>query len=157
MTLRSIIDTIAFPALMAGQAAELMAQLRQFDASQHWPAERMQTAQFIQLAHVLKQAATIPFHASRLKAAGIDPNAPLTMAAWRRLPVMTRTDLQENGPALHAPKVHPEHGTVSEVASGGSTGQPVSVRKTGLETMLWMALQLREEDWNREKDRKSVV
>lgn len=153
MDFRSALDTVAFPAMIGGQAAELMALLRQFDASERWPPSRMAAAQAAQLRLVLRQAMTIPFHAARLRAAGLaDPPADdaAFWAAWRRLPVLRRRDLQEQGDALHAPEVPATHGAVAEAASGGSTGQPVRVRKAALERQLWLALQLREEEWHRE-------
>jgi phenylacetate-CoA ligase len=153
MDLRSGVEAVAFPAMVGGQAAELMALLRQFDASQHWPPERMQQAQEAQLRLLLAQAATVPFHARRLRDAGLHP-APARSAvfwrAWRRLPPLRRRDLQEQGARLHAPAVPAQHGAVNEVASGGSTGEPVRVRKTAMERQLWLAIQLREEEWHRD-------
>ncbi len=160
MDLRSALDTVVFPALLGGSAAELMALLRQFDASERWPAARMAQAQAMQLRLVLRQAMTIPFHAARLREAGLaEPPEDDTAfwAAWRRLPVLRRQDLQEQGAALHAPAVPKAHGPVIEVASGGSTGQPVRVRKAGLERLLWLALQLREEEWNRENPLATIA
>jgi phenylacetate-CoA ligase len=160
MTYRSAMETVSFPALMGGQAAELMALLRQFDASQHWPADRMAAAQAGQLRLLLAQAMTIPFHAARLRSGGLatlpQDDAAL-WAAWRRLPPLRRRDLQEQGQALHAPSPPAAHGPVTEVASGGSTGQPVRVRKAALERQLWLALQLREEEWNRENPLATIA
>ena len=160
MPLRSALETVAFPALLGGPAAELMALLRQFDASERWPPARLAAAQAMQLRLVLRQAMTIPFHAARLREAGLDvpPAADDAFwAAWRRLPVLRRLDLQEQGVALHAPAVPQAHGPLIEVASGGSTGQPVRVRKAALERQLWLALQLREEEWNRENRQATIA
>ncbi len=160
MDLRSALDTIAFPALMAGPSAELMALQRQFDASQFWPAPQMRAAQATQLRLLLQQAATIPFHAARLKTAGLLPiptDDAEFWAAWARLPPLRRRDLQDQGPALHAPATPPAHGPISEVASGGSTGQPVRVRKAALERMLYNAVLVREEIWNRPNPRGTIA
>lgn len=160
MTYRSALETVPFPAMMGGPAAELMALLRQFDASQHWPAERMAAAQAGQLRQLLAQAMTIPFHAARLRKAGLDTppqDDAAFWAAWRRLPPLRRRDLQEQGQALHAPSPPAAHGPVTEVASGGSTGQPVRVRKAALERQLWLALQLREEEWHRENKLATIA
>ncbi len=84
MNLRSGIPGVVFPALQGGRAAELMALQQQLDASQWWPAARMQAAQFTQLGALLRHAARIPLYAARLRAARIDPAAP-TPEAWARL------------------------------------------------------------------------
>ena len=160
MNLRSSLEGVVFPATFGGVAAELMALLRQFDTSERWPAPRLAAAQASQLRLVLRQAMTIPFHAARLRAAGLaDPpdSDDAFWAAWRRLPVLRRRDLQEQGTALHAPTVPKAHGPVIEVASGGSTGQPVRVRKAALERQLWLAMQLREEEWNRENPLATIA
>lgn len=149
MNLRSGIPGIAFPALQGGRAAELMALQQQLDASQWWPAAQMQAAQFTQLAALLRHAAGIPLHAARLRAARIDPAAP-TPESWARLPPLTRKDVQREGARLHAKAVPEGHGTTGEVATGGSTGIPVRVRKTALDELLWQALHVREEIWHRE-------
>jgi len=156
--LRSALADIAFPALQGGRAAELMALNRQFDRSQFWPPEEMRAAQFRQLGHLLAHAAaTVPFYAARLRAAGIDPAQPLTEAAWRRLPPLTRQDVQAAGPRLNASSVPPSHGATSDVATGGSTGIPVRIRKTALDTLFWNAIHIREEIWHREDTLGDIV
>ena len=156
--LRSAFADIAFPALQGGRAAELMALNRQFDRSQFWPPAQMRAAQFLQLNQLIAHAtATVPFYATRLRAAGIDSAQPLTEDAWRRLPPLTRQDVQSAGPRLNASSVPPSHGATSEVASGGSTGVPVRIRKTALDNLFWNALHIREEIWHREDTLGDIV
>ncbi len=158
MRLHSRVDAVCFPAIPDARAAELLALQRQFDASQWWPPERMQEAQFRQLAVLLNHAAAhVPFHANRLRAAGIDPRHPLTAEAWSRLPVLTRQDVQREGAALHARTVPPAHGAINETATGGSTGVPVRVRKTALDQLLWNAVHVREEIWHRAAPEGDIV
>jgi phenylacetate-CoA ligase len=141
----------AWPAVMTGFPAELMALQRQLDATQWWSAARLRDAQFRQLRLLLAHAAReVPFHARRLRDAGIDPDAELTEAAWARLPVLTRHDVQRGGANLHA-STPPSLGGITETASGGSTGVPVRVRKTALDNLLWNAIHIREEIWHREE------
>ncbi len=64
--------------------------------------------------------------------------------------MLTRKDLQREGPRLHAKHVPASHGAVHEVTSGGSTGIPVRVRKTALQELLWNAVHIREEIWHRD-------
>lgn len=150
MNLRSSIEAMAFPALATGMAAELMALQRQLDTSQWWPPEKLRDAQFRQLRLLVTHAAAqIPFHAKRLKAAGINP-AALTPETWSRLPTLTRQDLQTQGDALLARAVPKSHGALTAVTSGGSSGVPVRVRKTALDNLMWNAFHVREELWHRE-------
>jgi len=148
--LRTSLELAAWPAIMTGFPAELMALQRQLDATQWWTPEQLRAAQFHQLRALLIHAAReVPFHAKRLRAIGFDPAAELTEDVWTRLPILTRRDLQREGEALHA-KVPAAYGQVTEAASGGSTGVPVRVRKTALDNLLWNAIQVRDELWHRE-------
>jgi len=151
MQLRSSIDATAFPAVATGTAAELMALQRQLDASQWWPADRMRAAQFCQLRELLHHAARhVPFHAERLRQAGIDPAAEVTEENWPRIPTLTRREVQTLGDALTARQTPPSHGPLTEATSGGSSGVPVRVRKTALALLMWNAMHVREEIWHRE-------
>ena len=149
-SLRATTPGVTWPALPTGLAAELLALQHQFDRTQWWTAEALRERQFHQLAPLLEQTATIPFHKVRLRKAGWRPGHAVTPELWRRLPPLTRADLQREGVALHAPHVPEAHGATTEIATGGSTGQPVRVRKTALEALLWNAMQVREELWHRE-------
>jgi len=157
MGLVSSIEGAAFPAVATGMAAEIMALQRQFDASQFWPPEVMRAVQWRQLRLLVAHAARqVPFHARRLRAAGIDPET-FTEADWRRLPVLTRRDLQARGDALQARVVPKSHGATTTVSSGGSSGVPVRVRKTALDNLLWNAMHVRDEIWNRPDPAGTIV
>jgi phenylacetate-CoA ligase len=151
MDFLSAIKGVVWPAVMTGTAARLLALQQQFDASQWWPADELRAHQFRQLQVLVEHAVrTVPFHAERLRAAGIDPSAPLTEASWARLPILTRRDVQEAGDRLHATELPAEHGETNIMTTGGSTGIPVRVRKSTLDGILWMAACIRDEIWHRE-------
>ena len=158
MVLRSAIPAIAFPAILSGRAAELMVLQRQYDESQFWSAEKLRAAQFTQLSLLLEHCArTVPFYADRLQRAGIAPGKRLTETAWRRLPILTRSDVQALGERLHARAVPAEFGPTSTVSSGGSSGIPVRVRKSALDAVLWESINLREELWHRDRPEGDLV
>ena len=149
--LRSSIEQVAWPAVPAGTAAQLLALQYQLDATQWWPAEQLRLHQFGQLQVLLRHAAaTVPFHAERLRHAGIDPHEPLTEAAWARLPILTRRDVRDAGDLLHASSIPASHGATGETTTGGSTGIPVRVRRSAVDTLTWSAVAIREEIWHRD-------
>ncbi len=149
--LRSSIEQVAWPAVPAGTAAQLLALQYQFDETQWWPAEQLRARQFGQLQLLLRHAAaTVPFHAERLRLAGIDPNEPLTEAAWARLPILTRWDVHDAGGLLHATSIPASHGVTGETTTGGSTGIPVHVRRSAVDGLMWSAVAVREEIWHRD-------
>ena len=149
MELLSSIEQVAWPAVPVGAAAQLLALQYQFDATQWWPAEQLRARQFDQLQLLLRHAAaTVPFHAERLRRSGIDPNEPLTEEAWARLPILTRRDARDAGDLLNATSIPASHGITGETTTGGSTGIPVRVRRSAVDGLLWSAVAIREEIWH---------
>jgi phenylacetate-CoA ligase len=151
MSLRSMIEPVVWPAMYGGRAAELMALQRQFDETQFWPAERLLAAQYAQLSKLVEHAArTVPLYSDRLRRAGLRPGERVTEAAWRRLPVLTRKEVQAQGEKLTSRATPPAFGPTEVVASGGSSGVPVRVRKSALDAVMWEAVTIRDEIWHRE-------
>jgi phenylacetate-CoA ligase len=106
---------------------------------------RLQGAQLHALARA--HVETTPHFARRLADVGLtadDLAAPDALAA---LPPLRRGDVQDLGVDLFARNVPDSHLPVSEVRSSGSTGQPVTVRRTGVNGVIWSALTLRDHLW----------
>lgn len=149
MDLESSFPEIAWPAFPGGQAAMLMALLKQYDETQWWTPEQVSDAQFAQLSLLAEHAMkTVPFQAKRLKAAGFISGKPMTSGIWRRLPVLTRDEVRDQGELLHASSYPPSFGGTMAADTGGSTGIPVRVTKTQIDGFLWQAAHLRELDWH---------
>ncbi len=92
---------IHWPAMPAFVDAMVLALQYQLEQSQWWPAETLAEHQLRQLELLLVHTArTVPFYRGRLKALAGLGRGELTMDAWRRLPVLRRTDIQEAGAAL---------------------------------------------------------
>jgi len=149
MTLKSALDAIKWPAFQGGRAAELMSLQRQYDSTQYWSSDEIKDAQWKQLSVLVEHAAKIPFYADRLKSVGIVPNLPIDPAAWLRLPTLTRKDVQTLGDSLHAVNLSSAFGDTNIIASGGSSGIPVRIKKSGLDSLVWESLNIREELWHR--------
>ena len=150
-SLRSLVEPVVWPVIQSGRAAELMALQRQFDQSQFWSAEALKTAQFSQLSKLVDHAVrTVPAYAQRLKAAGILSGKPLTEKLWQRIPILTRKDVRELGTKSHSSATPPVFGALSSTSSGGSSGAPVTVRKSAVDELFWQAINIREELWHRD-------
>ena len=90
-----------------------------------------------QLAKVLRHAhATTAFYPEHW-ANAYDPAAPLDMAAFSRLPILRRRDLQDRYEALKSSAIPPGHGKVHEARTSGSSGMPVRVLKTAYMAQVW--------------------
>jgi phenylacetate-CoA ligase len=124
----------------------LLAILYQLHDSERWDAARLRDAQQSQLEALFTHARQhVPFYSARLP----DAAPELGGAEWLRLPELTRSDLQGCRADLQARLVPTEHGRVAETRTSGSTGQPVSVLRTGLNQLLWEAFTLREHLWHK--------
>ena len=122
---------------------------KQLEESQWWSSERMDEHQRRELARLVTHAlGTVPFHRRRLEEAGLDPSHPLNGEGWRRLPPLTRRDIQRSGDELCSTKVPSGHGRVITTKTSGSTGTPVSVRGTMFDAMVGKAFSLRHFLWH---------
>jgi phenylacetate-CoA ligase len=145
----STIEGLAWPALPDRRRLLVLSLLYQMERSERWSAERIQRYQFRQLRLLLRHAAHhVPFYRERFKEAGFDPEARITPESWRQIPLLTRTDIQENFTALQSEALPKSHGKIHEVFSSGSTGAPVRVRKSGLSQLFWLAFTTRFHLWN---------
>ncbi|MGH9414675.1 MAG: phenylacetate--CoA ligase family protein [Terriglobales bacterium] len=94
----------------------------QFEQSQYWDAGKLGAWQQQQLGRLLAHAARhCRFYHERFARAGVDLGQPL--AGWTHLPLLTKADLQNHGPALEADN-YGEHERERN-QTGGSTGTPL--------------------------------
>lgn len=132
------------------QAAYMIATLEKLEQNQWWSAEQHQATQFNMLRPLLEHAArTVPFYRDRFKAAGIRSDMPLNIKSWGKIPLLTRRDIQEAGELLFSMKPPPDHGQITQASTSGSTGQPVHVKSTALNTLLWRIFTVREHLWHK--------
>jgi len=68
----------------------------------------------------------------------------MTLDIWNRLPTLKRSDVRNLKDELIAPS-YPEFFGKSAIAySGGSTGIPVGVKKSEMDSLIWESCHIRE-------------
>lgn len=145
----SAVKGIAWPAIPPAAQAATMALCAQLDISQWWSADQLAAMQLAQADKLLRHAvATVPFYSERLQRR-YDPRRPLDWKRFRRLPILTRGDIQTRFAALHAQRMPEDHGQVKVVRTSGSTGSPIAVLETGFMRALFAAMHLRGFVWQR--------
>ena len=145
----SVLEGLAWPAIPDRRRLLILSVLYQMERSERWSAERIRRYQFRQLTQLVRHAGRhVPFYRARFKESGFDPQALLTPETWRQIPLLTRTDIQENFTALQSESLPKSHGKLHDVYSSGSTGTPVRVRKSGLSQIFWHAQSARFHLWN---------
>jgi phenylacetate-CoA ligase len=133
------------------KAKELLAFQDQLLKSQWWSEDRLKKWQFSKLKTLIKHSIeNIEFYKKVFEKLGFDHSNNLDQFTWNKIPILTRTKVRELGDQLFS-KSYPESlGTFWISNSGGSTGMPVSIKKTELDKFLWESINLREELWHRD-------
>jgi phenylacetate-CoA ligase len=148
---------VVWPAVPGQQGLLLAALLTQLEQSQWLPVTAIELAQTRQLHALIEHARRhSPFHAERLAEFRPDQAASLR-DCLSAIPVMRRDDLQKRRADIDCAWLPPEHGDLSLAQSSGSTGEPVAVRRSGLNGLIWMAMTLREHLWQRRDFSQSLA
>lgn len=134
------------PAVFAHALARLTAQLQL--------SERLSAAEIVQLqsnalasliAHHVRHTPSFVARLRRSRLGAADVNSVATL---EKLPFLTRRDIQDLGAHFHSRKVPPDHEPVGSTSTSGSTGQPVTVRKSTQCRLYWAANTARDHRWN---------
>jgi phenylacetate-CoA ligase len=145
---RSAVPGIAWPAIPGSKPQLLMTLLLQLEQSQWWPLEKLREQQLRQLRELVGHAIKNPLYRDRLQQAGIEDAADLDWAGFRRIPLLTRPQLQEAGEGLFCP-TPPSHGEPRVTRTSGSTGRPVATLENTATRLFWTAFMMREDFWQR--------
>jgi phenylacetate-CoA ligase len=138
-----------WPAVPASGAATVLALLHQFERSQWLTRAQLLTQQFQQLDALLRHAyRTVPWYRSRWSGT-YDAAAPINLANFLRLPLLTRREVQRGFAELRSTNIPAAHGATQERLTSGSTGAPVRVLATGLTNLYWNVFTLRDHLWHR--------
>lgn len=156
--LQSAVDTIAWPALPSRTACAVLGYLAQLERTQWWAPERLLERQLEQLGLLLSHCwRHLPYYRPSLEEAGFRPDHALTLEIWRRLPVLDRRQLQDDGAALLSPHIPKAHGKTSLRTSSGSSGRHISVTVTEIYGHVWNAITVRELLWYRRDPTKTLA
>lgn len=140
-TLPSQVPGIHWPAVVGARDAAVLALLFQMESTQWLSGEALRERQNRQLGALLDHARRhCTFYRERL---------PNDLARWHEIPLLTRADLQTQADDLRATAYPRAHGKSFDIATGGSTAEPVTVRRTALTQLFWQAATLRDHLWHR--------
>jgi len=147
--LKSSVEGLVWPAAPAKPALMRLALLQQLDETQWWPPELLEQFQMQQLQELLTHASrTVPYYKELLKKSGWRHEEVITPELFRQLPVLTRDVVNQAGDMLNAGMVPEGHGQVVKTSTSGSTGNPVTVYKTGWSQVIWESITLRDHFWH---------
>jgi phenylacetate-CoA ligase len=107
------------------------------------------------VAHQYRQLAILAAHLAlesrqfqdRLNRAGLMATDLASEEGLRRLPVLRRRDLQVPPAALYCRNIPQGHQPLGESRTSGSTGEPVAIRRTAINQLVWRAMNIRSQVW----------
>ncbi len=147
---RSSLGGVAWPGIPSRAGASLLALQFQLEQTQWLSGEELNTLQLQQLEVLLAHAcATVPHYRKSFAELGVERWKGLTLEQWRRLPIITREDIQTGGDALVSTDIPAHHGKVTTISTSGSTGRPIVAHRTEAVMLFWNAFTLRDHYWNR--------
>jgi phenylacetate-CoA ligase len=136
-----------WPPVLLGNNAALAALMLQIEQTQWLAPEELAQNQARQLQALCAwHQEHTPSFAQRLADAGLRELDSLERL--RQLPPMPRREATRLGERLFAQQVPAAHLPLSTVQTSGSTGDPVSVRKTAVSRLFWSAYTLRDHLWH---------
>ena len=139
----------SWPAVPSPATASLLAQLFQLEHTQWMDGPTLLERQMTQLGHLASYAhRQSPFWKRAFDQNAIDANESWSEEKLRRVPLLTRDVLAEIGANINCRVVPQAHEPSHNTQTSGSTGQIVKVRRTSLNSLLWMALTLRDHFWH---------
>lgn len=134
---------------MTNGSGQFLPLLAERGATERLPAEELARRQSGALRDLARHsAAQSPHFAGRLAAAGLTPETLAAPGGLAQLPPLTRRDLVNAGENLFCRAYPMAHGRVSKTSTSGSTGEPVTVRRTEQCGLQWLAYTLREHLWH---------
>jgi phenylacetate-CoA ligase len=88
------------------------------------------------------------FYTDRIRSCGLNPAAITSLDDFRRMPLLTRTDLQDNFDLLRARTLPADTRDAGEMTTTGSTASPVKVLLTSKTVAFWNACCMRDFIWS---------
>ena len=147
--LMSNIEGVNWPPVLTGPSAALAALLNHIEIAQWLLPEEIVKKQLEQLVALASHANRYSdLFRSRMQKAQLQPNDLDSLDRLRRLPLLTRRDIQTSGKSLFCKNVPKTHLPLQETSTSGSTGEPVMVYKTAITHLFWMAITTREQLWH---------
>lgn len=152
------IEGILWPPFVTNSFTAELAMQVQLEISQWWRSDRILSCQLAQLHNVMVHAAkTTHFYGDRLEAVLAQSKNGLSLAAFRQIPILTRSEFQDAGDSINSTAVPASHGAIINIQTSGSTGQPLTLKGTQLARSYSSVISLRYELWHRrDLSRKSL-
>lgn len=145
---------LSSPAAQAAWAFQEKLERSQWHGTREHAAYQLGHLQRL-LRHAQRETA---YYSDLFRRAEFDPDAQFDWNAWRRLPLLTRRQVQDNKDQLRAKALPRGHGKPIEMRTSGSTGSPVVTYASDFTEHWHKVLTARYQLWSlRRFDRKLAI
>lgn len=137
-----------WPPVPVADAAQIWSAYLQLDRSQWISREEILENQLRQVRGLLLHCnRTVPYYQQVFEQRGILPDDISNLRAFRKIPLLSRQELQQQKDSLLSTCL--PDGTVhtSTAYTSGSSGAPVSIQMTNMVNLWWLAFYLRDLEW----------
>ena len=142
------VPEVVWPSVPSRTAAALLAQLFQLEHTQWLTGQVLLERQLLQLAQLIGHAHRhSPFYRNVFDQCAIGPDEVWSQGKLGNVPLLSRHMLLEQGSTIHCSFVPPSHEPSKNSQTSGSTGQIVEVKRTAINSLMWMALTMRDHFW----------
>lgn len=147
LEINSTLEAVSWPAIPIGNAAITTSLLGQMEESQWLSLADIEQNQLKQLKIVLNHAKKYsPFYQERLSKINIDEIN--SISDLKKIPILQRSEIQQAKEKLDCKAVPKDHLPVYETKTSGSSGQPLVLKKTSLNQLMWNVNMLRDHFWH---------
>ena len=152
------LEGVVWPRMYQGPNLVLMALLAELDRTMWLDPDVIEQAQFEQLRLIVAHhMANSPQFGARMMAAGLTAADIVDPVSFRKLPPLKRLDIQQAGNSFHSKYIPQSHGRPGETRTSGSTGEPVTIRKTQIDALYWTAHAIRDHLWAKRDFRHKLL
>ncbi len=149
LEINSTLESVSWPAIPIGAAAITTSLISQFEESQWLPVEEIEKNQIKQIKIVLHHAKKYSaFYKERLENAQINIDEINSLSDFRKIPILQRAEIQQAKETLDCTAIPKDHFPVYETKTSGSSGQPLVLKKTSLNQLMWNVNMLRDHLWH---------
>jgi len=143
------IDGVAWPAIPSPINSGIFSLAYPLEHSQWWDPDTLSAFQLHQAGELIRHARrTVPFYRERLKGVAKSPHQTLTMADFKRIPLLGREDLRDHKDELTSNKLPPDHQPVHDISTSGSTGRLVTMTGSCVTAYMNAAIAVRWHAWH---------
>jgi phenylacetate-CoA ligase len=151
-------EAISAPSITTGAVAATCALISQFEESQWLSQEEIEKNQFKQLKNLLEYSFKYSkFYQESFSKAGVKLEDIKSLDDLKKIPILQRAEIQQAKENMDCAVVPKSHLPVWKTYTSGSTGQPLVLKKTALNQLMWNINMIRDHFWNDRDFNKRLV